>query len=155
MSNSLDEFRAQILLNVRAALEKKTAIEKTKSTVRSTIAISNADSKRLQLLKAEEQWYTESVLITGQHQYCSSCGHDALCTTGTYYVQHHKALHAQRLKATQSPNTDLPVRRALDQQDLVVSICANCALDDDGPVAQLLYAAARTAPFITNQLSLF
>lgn len=139
----------------KQALKAKVRANGDKPLFGKELQKANADAKRLAALAAEDQWMTTATLITGQHQYCLGCGHDALCTTGLYEVQSHKHFNARRLKATQRPDMSLPIMKAVDPQDLVVHICAACALESDDPIAKLLEAAAHTAPFTTNQLSLF
>lgn len=162
--HSMTDKFAALRLRIKVNLETQKAKKSLKAKVESArdlplfgqeLKRANADAKRLAALHAEDQWTTTSVLITGQHQYCCGCGHDALATTGVYSVQRHKTFNAQRLKATLTPDLSLPVMKAIDPQDLVVKICAACALDGDDPIVSLLEVAAHTAPFATSQLPLF
>lgn len=124
-------------------------------SIRAVMSKANEDAKRMALLAAEESWVTHGLLITGQIQHCLGCGHRVLATTGYYNVQQHKHIKAKRLKATLTPDASLPTSRALDAQDFVVHICANCALEETDPLLSLAEAAAHTAPFVANQLPLF
>lgn len=154
-------LRARIVANMAAAEEKKRLKGRVKQIVSNGMkAIPRAKDEeadaRLATLEAENQWSTHGILITGQIQCCTGCGHRVLATTGVFNIQQHKHFNAKRLRATQTPDMSLPVSRALDPDDFMTPVCANCALDETDPLLAMLEAtAAHTAHFVRNQLSLF
>lgn len=113
-----------------------------------------ADEAKLRALKDDAfNWVTEAVVVVGQHQLCSTCGHQASATAGFYLRQQHVFFsHSRRLKHVQTIPDGYEVE--VVTEGVVLPRCVQC-VGNNTPLDDLWATALYDTPLVvTNQLKL-
>jgi hypothetical protein len=110
------------------------------------------DAIRLAKIRDNANWTPQAIVITGQYQTCTSCGHSALATGGFFLRETHKHMpFARRLRSIPNFEHDLPVECAVEGVTLPRCIkCCDSDLVDD--LLESILKTSSTAP--SNQLKL-